>query len=101
MDECQIYYTLGVGTGPPPTAINPGVRPLGTYETLKISGLYSLLAFEGVNYQRTSGKAACLFEEHAKTFHAVANTPLQSGPAVPTFMANSYFLRQFLPYPPP
>ena len=38
----SVKSTLGVGTVPPQTAINSDVRPHGTYETLKISGLYSL-----------------------------------------------------------
>ena len=60
MDECQIYYTLGVGTGPPPTAINPDVRPLGTYETLKISGLYSLLLRALTTKELAGKRPACL-----------------------------------------
>ena len=59
MDECQIFYTLGVGTAPPPATINPDVRPHGTYETLKISGLYCLTAKE------LAGKRpACLRSMH-------------------------------------
>jgi len=60
----SVKSTILWGWGPvlPQPLLNPDVRPLGTYETLKIN---SLLLRALTTKELAGKKAACLFEEHA------------------------------------